>query len=50
MAGGKPRAIIANLYSRPLRNQLLRDARPLNTDTDIPVYFAEDMIKSDHLA
>lgn len=45
-APGKPRAIIANLFSRPVRNQLLKDARAINIQGGL--YFSEDLIKSDH--
>lgn len=45
---GKHRAIIAHIFSRPVRNLILKDARPVNNDKTTPVYFAADMIKSDH--
>ena len=45
---GKQRVIIANMYSRPLRNKLLSDAKTVNSNKDLPIYFAEDMIKADH--
>ena len=44
----KTRALIANLYSRPVRNQLLKDARELNNG-DTGIYIAADMIWSDHI-
>ena len=45
---GKHRPIIANLYSRPLRNALLKSAKEVNNDPSSPIYFAEDMTKDDH--
>ena len=44
----KTRAIIANLYSRPVRNQLLKDARGVNNG-DTGMFIAADMIKTDHI-
>ena len=44
---GKHRPIIANMFSRPLRNVLLKSAKAVNNDQSA-IYFAEDMIKSDH--
>ena len=46
---GKTRAIIANIYSRPLRNQLLKDARDVNNNSNNDIYIAPDMTKADHL-
>ena len=48
IASGKHRVIIANIFSRPLRNLLIKDARPINNDTTTPIYIAEDMTKKDH--
>ena len=45
----KPPVIIANLYSRPLRNKLLKDAREINNSRSA-IYFPEDMTKADHQA
>ena len=45
----KQLVIIANLYSRPLRNKLLKDAREINNSRSA-IYFAEDMTKADHQA
>ena len=42
---GKTRAIIANIYSRPLRNQLLKDARDVNNNSNNDIYIAPDMTK-----
>ena len=44
---GKHRPIIANLYSRPLRNLLLKDAKTVNNDSS-GIYFSEDLTKVDH--
>ena len=46
---GKTRAIIANIYSRPLRNQLLKDARDVNNNSNNDIYIAPDMTKADHM-
>ena len=40
--------IKANLYSRPLRNALLKSAKEVNNDPSSALYFAEDMTKADH--
>ena len=45
---GKHRAIIANIFSRLLRNLLIKEARPINNNTTTPIYIAEDMTKRDH--
>ena len=45
---GRPRAIIANMFSRPLRYQLIKDARVVNNDKANPAFFAPDMLKADH--
>ena len=45
---GKHRPIIANLYSRPLCNVLLKSAKEVNNDPSSAIYFVEDMTKDDH--
>ena len=50
MGNHKPRIIIASFYSRPMRNKLLNDAKPINHDKTKSVFFSEDMIKKDHEA
>ena len=46
---GKTRAIIANIYSCPLRNQLLKADRDINNDPNHDIYIAPNMTKADHL-
>ena len=41
--------IIASIYSRPLRNQLLKDTRDINNDSNNDIYIAPDLTKADHL-
>ena len=43
----KTRTIIANLYSRPRRNQILKDSRELNNQ-DNDIYITEDLTRGDH--
>ena len=45
---GKRRVLITNIFSHPLRNLLIKEARPINNDTTTPIYIAEDMTKKDH--
>ena len=47
-ASGKHRVIIANIFSRPMRNLLIKDARVIKNDATSSVYIAEDMTKQDH--
>ena len=49
-ATGKPRAIIANFFSRPMRYALLKDAKKINNDKSNTFYISEDLIKKDHTA
>ena len=45
---GRTRTTIANFYSRPMRNVILKEVSAVN-NSDLDIYIVEDMIKADHL-